>query len=68
MILGRFYALPALFFALLFEKIKNTAKKISKKFGGLKKVRIFAARLRKNGQNTKFVFAVFEKKKPKRNE
>lgn len=30
MILGRFYALPALFFALLFEKIKNIAKKPQK--------------------------------------
>ena len=29
-------------------------KKIIKKFGGLKKVRIFAARLRKNGNN-KFI-------------
>jgi hypothetical protein len=38
------------FFAVWNTKLEKILKKNSKKFGGLKKVRIFAARLRENGQ------------------
>ena len=41
-------------FTLSGTKLQKNAKKSVKKFGGLKKVRIFAARLRENGYN-KFI-------------
>jgi hypothetical protein len=47
-IISGIFTVFLLFFAFSSTKLQKNVKKSSKKFGGLKKVRIFAARLREN--------------------